>query len=213
MQRLRGTPDQVAATAYGWAHNPDEKRECFEAVGEVCWDPDQAHGSQRMRLWQRYTRRPSLRDRVELRVLWILDVRKGAASGKNPRDREWQTRFWAANECRASRTCWYRRSRWREPSNSDTWMVQTTCPVSDKKVAPHYPESARVMRTQGTVDLYGIIAVDGRVTNLTTVRSAGSDLDRSSLDAVSQWTYRPAMCGTIPVPSETVISVHYSLSP
>jgi len=93
------------------------------------------------------------------------------------------------------------------------WCKGITWPVSDNKVAPHYPESARVMRTQGTVDLYGIIAVDGRVTNLTTVRSAGSDLDRSSLDAVSQWTYRPAMCGTIPVPSETVISVHYSLSP
>ncbi len=53
------------------------------------------------------------------------------------------------------------------------WCKGITWPVSDKKVAPHYPESARVMRTQGTVDLYGIIAVDGRVTNLTTVRSAG----------------------------------------
>ena len=93
------------------------------------------------------------------------------------------------------------------------WCKGITWPVSDKKVAPRYPESARRLRTQGTVDLYGIIAVDGRVTNLTTVRSAGSDLDKSTLDAVSQWTYRPAMCGAIPVPSETVITVHYSLSP
>jgi TonB family protein len=92
------------------------------------------------------------------------------------------------------------------------WCKGMTRPVADKKVPPHYPESARQSRTQGTVDLYGIIAADGRVKNLATVRSAGPDLDRSSLDAVSQWTYRPAMCGTTPVPSETVISVHYEIS-
>jgi TonB family protein len=93
------------------------------------------------------------------------------------------------------------------------WCKGMVRPVADNKVQPHYPESARQSRTQGTVDLYGIIAADGRLTNLATVRSGGPALDKSSLDAISQWTYRPALCGTAPVSSETVISVHYSLSP
>jgi TonB family protein len=92
------------------------------------------------------------------------------------------------------------------------WCKGMSRPVVDKKVQPHYPERARQMGMQGTVDLYGIIAADGRVMNLATVQSAGPDLDRSALDAVSQWIYRPAMCGTTPVPSETIISVNYSIS-
>jgi len=93
------------------------------------------------------------------------------------------------------------------------WCKGIIRPVANNKVQPHYPESARQSRTQGTVDVYGIIAADGRLTNLATVRSAGPALDKSSLDAISQWTYRPAMCGTTPVSSETVITIHYSLSP
>jgi len=77
---------------------------------------------------------------------------------------------------------------------------------------PHYPEEAKQTQRQGTVDLYGIIAADGHITNLVTVRSAGTDLDKSSLDAVSKWLYHPAMCGTNPVSAETVVSIHYSLS-
>jgi TonB family protein len=93
------------------------------------------------------------------------------------------------------------------------WCTGMVRPIADIKVHPHYPEAAKQSRTQGTVDLYGIIAADGHLTNLATVRSAGPALDKSSLDAVSQWTYHPATCGTTPVPSETVISVNYSLSP
>jgi TonB family protein len=93
------------------------------------------------------------------------------------------------------------------------WCKGITGAVLEKQIPPHYPEKARERQTQGTVDLYGIIAADGHVTNLAPVRSAGVDLDQSSLDAVSNWLYHPAMCGTHPIPSETVITIHYSISP
>lgn len=93
------------------------------------------------------------------------------------------------------------------------WCKGMTRPAADSKVPPHYPAVARQSRKQGTVDVYGIIAADGKLTNLATVRSAGPDLDRSSLDALSQWTYHPAMCGTTTIPSETIVSIHYTLSP
>jgi hypothetical protein len=93
------------------------------------------------------------------------------------------------------------------------WCKELNRAIEDKKVAPHYPEGAKLTKRQGTVDLYGIIATDGHIMNLVPVRSAGVVLDKSSLDAVSQWLYRPAMCGTNPVVSETVVSIHYSISP
>jgi len=93
------------------------------------------------------------------------------------------------------------------------WCKGLTRSVSDKKIPPHYPEGAWQSHHEGTVDLYGIIAADGHLRDLTVVRSAGPDLDAASLDAVSQWTYIPAMCDTSPVSSETVITVHYTLAP
>jgi TonB family protein len=93
------------------------------------------------------------------------------------------------------------------------WCKGLTRSVSDKKIPPHYPEGARQSHHEGTVDLCGIIAADGHLRDLRVVRSAGPELDAASLDAVSQWTFIPAMCGTSPVTSETVIPVHYTLAP
>lgn len=99
------------------------------------------------------------------------------------------------------------------PSQTLGWCTGVVGPsVADNKVHPNYPEAAKQSRKQGTVDIYGIIAADGRLTNLATVRSAGAELDRASLDAITQWTYHPAMCGTIPIASETVVSIHYTIS-
>jgi len=92
------------------------------------------------------------------------------------------------------------------------WCKGLTRPVVEKEVVPRYPEAAKLSWVQGTVDLYGIIAADGHVDHLVTVRSAGPALDKSSLEAVTQWTFRPAMCGATPVTSEAIISVRYSIN-
>ena len=100
-----------------------------------------------------------------------------------------------------------------QPTLTLGWCEDMTKAMKVAEVRPQYPDRAKQMRTQGTVDLYGIIRADGHVANLVPVRSAGADLDKSSLDAVSKWLYHPAMCGSNPVPSETIVTIHYSLSP
>jgi TonB family protein len=93
------------------------------------------------------------------------------------------------------------------------WCRGMSGAVKNKDIIPRYPERAKQARMQGTVELYGIITADGHIGNLVPLRSAGVDLDKSSLNAVSQWLYRPAMCGTNPVLSETVVTIQYSMSP
>src|SRR4029078_10342783 len=64
------------------------------------------------------------------------------------------------------------------------WCKGMSGAVKNKDIIPRYPETAKQARTQGTVELYGIITADGHIGNLVPLRSAGVDLDKSSLDAV-----------------------------
>jgi TonB family protein len=90
------------------------------------------------------------------------------------------------------------------PSNV---MAQRTV----KKVVPKYPEAAKKARIQGTVVLNAKIGKDGTIESLKAV-SGPKVLQRSSLDAVRQWTYKPFLLSGNPVEVETTISVVYSLT-
>lgn len=91
----------------------------------------------------------------------------------------------------------------------ETW--ERIAPV--KKVQPQYPPEARMQRQQGTVTLYALIAADGSVQRLKLLESAGTALDDASMQAVKQWVYAPATCGTRPLPSEIEVQVNFSLTP
>ena len=77
------------------------------------------------------------------------------------------------------------------------------------RVQPHYPERAKTKREQGTVTLYAVIEKDGSLSNVTVVRSAGSDLDHAALEAVIHWRYRPTTCDGAAVRVETAIDVSF----
>ncbi|MGC2161870.1 MAG: M56 family metallopeptidase [Silvibacterium sp.] len=76
---------------------------------------------------------------------------------------------------------------------------------------PKYPEAAKKARIQGTVVLRAWIGKDGSVERLTVV-SGPKELQKSSLDAVRQWTYKPYLLNGDPVEVETRINVVYSLA-
>jgi TonB family protein len=76
---------------------------------------------------------------------------------------------------------------------------------------PKYPEAAKKARIQGTVVLNAVIGKDGTVENLNVV-SGPEELQQSSLDAVSQWTYKPYLLNGDPIEVETTINVIYSLA-
>jgi TonB family protein len=79
------------------------------------------------------------------------------------------------------------------------------------KVPPIYPVEAKKEKIQGTVVLEAIIGKDGAVENLEAI-SGPKELQKSSLDAVRQWTYKPFLVNGDPVEVKTTINVIYTLA-
>jgi TonB family protein len=79
-----------------------------------------------------------------------------------------------------------------------------------KRVPPSYPQSAKQMHIQGTVQLQANITKVGNVTN---VKSLSGDpaLARAAIDAVKQWKYRPYTLNNEPVEIQTTITVNFKL--
>ncbi|HUX67627.1 MAG TPA: energy transducer TonB [Terriglobales bacterium] len=75
---------------------------------------------------------------------------------------------------------------------------------------PPYPDFARHLRLQGTVELRALIASDGRVEEV--LRLRGNALLAATAErAVQGWRYRPLRLNGQPVAVETIITVHFRL--
>ena len=79
------------------------------------------------------------------------------------------------------------------------------------KAVPIYPPAAKKAKIQGTVVLSVIIGDDGNVKNIQ-VLSGPNELQRSSIDAVRQWTYKPYLLNGNRVEVKTTINIIYSLA-
>ncbi|MGA9462829.1 MAG: M56 family metallopeptidase [Terracidiphilus sp.] len=79
------------------------------------------------------------------------------------------------------------------------------------KVAPIYPVEAKKERIQGKVVLNAVVGKGGSVENLT-VGSGPKELQKSALDAVRQWTYKPFLLNGDPIDVKTTITVTYTLA-
>jgi len=77
------------------------------------------------------------------------------------------------------------------------------------RVEPAYPTLARQTRRDGRVELRAIIGTDGTIQSLQIVVSDPL-FDRSALEAVGQWRYRPTILNGQPVEIDTYIIVIYS---
>jgi TonB family protein len=76
---------------------------------------------------------------------------------------------------------------------------------------PKYPVAAKKAKIQGEVVLDALIGKDGTVEHLTVV-SGPKELQQSSLDAVSQWIYKPFLLNGDPIEVKTTVHVIYSLA-
>ncbi|MFT4111927.1 M56 family metallopeptidase [Silvibacterium sp.] len=76
---------------------------------------------------------------------------------------------------------------------------------------PEYPAEAKKARVQGTVVLGAEIGKDGKIKGLV-VKSGPKLLQKSALDAVKGWLYKPFLLNGEPVEVETEINVIYSLA-
>ncbi len=67
-----------------------------------------------------------------------------------------------------------------------------TEPVIVSKASPVYPEDAKKDKVEGTVVIDATIDVAGKVVDARVVTGAEPRLDKAALEAVRQWTYKPA---------------------
>ena len=96
--------------------------------------------------------------------------------------------------------------------NAPTRMsVRGDLMIPETKKQPVYPEQAKKDRVQGKVVLAAVIAKDGTVANLRVV-SGPSQLQRSALDAVRQWRYKPYLLNGNPIEVDTTVQVLYTLA-
>jgi protein TonB len=77
------------------------------------------------------------------------------------------------------------------------------------RVEPIYPPIAVQMRTAGTVELRGVIGVDGRIRELKVLRGHPL-LIKAAVDAVSQWIYEPTRLNgkTVEVDAPILVTFH-----
>jgi TonB family protein len=87
----------------------------------------------------------------------------------------------------------------------------TTAPKIISKTAPEYSDEARRAKYQGTVVLYAVVGVDGKLSNLKVLRSLGLGLDEKALECVSQWTFEPGTRDGRPVEVATQLEVNFRL--
>ena len=79
------------------------------------------------------------------------------------------------------------------------------------RVAPEYPEMARMGHISGTVRMHAIIGKDGKIKQLEVI-SGHPLLAQAALDAVGQWRYQPTLINGDPVEVDTTIDVIFALN-
>jgi protein TonB len=88
-------------------------------------------------------------------------------------------------------------------------VIQLATPIH--RVDPVYPPLAKQARISGTVELIGVLGVDGRIHELRVVRGHALLLD-AAMAAVKQWVYAPTMLNGQPVEVQAPILVNFILN-
>jgi protein TonB len=78
------------------------------------------------------------------------------------------------------------------------------------RVEPVYPQMARMIHVQGTVELTGVIGTDGHIRELKAL-SGNPLLVKAAIDAVSQWIYAPPILNGERVEVIAPITVNFRL--
>ena len=78
------------------------------------------------------------------------------------------------------------------------------------RVEPAYPQLARQVHREGRVEMRAIIGTDGTIQSLQIV-SGNVLFDRSAVEAVQQWRYKPTILNGQPVEIDTYITVIYTM--
>jgi periplasmic protein TonB len=86
-----------------------------------------------------------------------------------------------------------------------------SAPIVFYRIEPGYPEEARKARYQGSVVLSAIVRKNGTIQILKVLRGLGLGLDENTVEALSQWKFRPGMHGGEPVDVALNIEINFTL--
>ncbi len=84
-----------------------------------------------------------------------------------------------------------------------------SAPVALYKPQPAYTDKARDAGVAGEVRLSCVIGEDGVPTAITVRKSLEASLDKSAMDTVSQWRFKPGMKDGKPVAVQVLIDVSF----
>lgn len=84
-------------------------------------------------------------------------------------------------------------------------------PVFASGERPDYPEIARIANVEGTVVVEALVDEKGRVFAVDVVDSVHPALDAATVEAVSKWTFKPALKDGTPVMRVVRIPVDFKL--
>jgi TonB family protein len=100
---------------------------------------------------------------------------------------------------------------WENPNQPKFPTI--TGPVPIRKVEPEYTEQARKSKLQGIVWVQVEVQSDGKVSteHIFVVHGLGMGLDEKAIEAVKQWTFRPAKKDGNPISMATTVQVEFRL--
>lgn len=73
-------------------------------------------------------------------------------------------------------------------------------PVVTKRVDPEYDDAYRRARIWGIVMIQAMLSKEGKIEEMRLIKSLAPGLDAAAMDAVRQWTFKPATIDGKPVP-------------
>jgi TonB family protein len=99
------------------------------------------------------------------------------------------------------------------PANSEFWQQcdDMQGPEAVIRVQPEYPANVRLNGEQGRVVFYAVIQTNGTLSELTLIHRATPTLESLAANAIRQWRYKPAACGSTPIRLETSIALNFWL--
>lgn len=86
-------------------------------------------------------------------------------------------------------------------------------PVLMHSVQPKYTKSARKLRLNGAVTVALVVDENGLPQKVYVKKGTGTELDDIALAAVRQYTFKPAMRASKPVPVELFVAVNFQIMP
>ena len=111
--------------------------------------------------------------------------------------------------------CWFLGSMWAcksslPPAPEKPIAEQRVVPVEGscsrlqapkliRRVEPKYPDYVRKQRLEGTVQVEGILGVDGKLSDITVKQSPSDVLSGLVIEAAKEWRYAPADCDGQPI--------------